>query len=97
LAAIPDSRGNGVISAQVAEHGIAPAWLRHKFWRLIDSIHQEIAAEAGVAVLPPPPGTRDLRGFRLPEFYGTDWIHANTDYGELVLRQCDAALAGSKE
>ncbi len=43
------------IDAMVAEHGPAPTSLRYKFWRLVNTIHDELAAAANIPALPVPP------------------------------------------
>ena len=91
--AIPKGSSSKAIDAMVAEHGPAPALLRYKFWRLVNAIHDEVAAATNVRVLPVPPETVQSNGFRRPEYYYTDWIHANARYGEFVLKQIDASRA----
>ena len=93
FAAIASGSSSKALDAMVAEHGAAPAQLRYKFWRLAQAIQQETAAANGLDLLPLPPQTTDAAGFRRPEFHSTDWSHANTAYGELVLQQFDALLA----
>jgi hypothetical protein len=82
---------DALMAPLVAEHGLAPGWLRYKFWRLCEAVHQEKAAAARIEVLPIPAEAVDERGFRRPE-YVRDWIHANAEYGELLLQRCDALL-----
>ena len=91
--AIPRGSSSKANDAMVVEHGPAPALLRYKFWRLVKTIHDEVAAAANVRVLPVPPETVQSNGFRRPEYYSTDWIHANEQYGELVLKQIDTSRA----
>jgi len=95
LSAISGGKFDVQMESLVAEHGFAPGWLRYKFWRLCHSVHQEKAAAAKVEVLPIPAEAVDERGFRRPEHYSKDWIHANAAYGEFMLKQCDALLARS--
>jgi hypothetical protein len=95
LAAIPGGSSNPRIDSLVAEHGLAPGWLRYKFWRMCHAVYCEKARAAKVEVLPIPAEAVDERGFRRPEYYSQDWIHANSAYGELVLKQCDELLARS--
>ena len=92
FAAIPRGSSNRDIDALVAKHGATPALVRYKFWRLAATIQEELAASFAAVALPVPEGTVDEDGLRRPEFHSTDWIHANTAYGELVLRQIDARL-----
>jgi len=90
FSAIPGGSSSASIDKLVAEHGLSPPLLRYKFWRLVDSIYEEIAAETGVTALPVPPEALQPNGFRRAEYYSTDWIHGNPAYGELVLGQIDA-------
>jgi len=93
LSAFARRSSSADIDRLVAEHGPTPALLRYKFWRLAANIHDSIATALAAELLPLPAGTIDEVGFRRPEFHHTDWLHANTAYGELVLRQIDARLA----
>ena len=90
---IPRGSSNPEIDLLVADHGAAPAHLRYKFWRLVAAVHDELAAATPAEAFPLPQDTVDAEGFRLPAFHSTDWIHANSDHGERVLRQIDARLA----
>ncbi len=83
------------IDAQVEKFGVAAPVLRYKFWKLCDEIYREKAAAHGVIVLPPPGDSRTAEGFRRPEYFGPDWIHANLAYGELVLKQIEAIVRGA--
>lgn len=69
--------------------------LRYKLWKLCEAIYREWCAEKGLTFLEIPPGTTEPDGFRKPEYFGRDWIHASTSYGALVIRQMQAALASS--
>jgi hypothetical protein len=93
FAAIPGGSSNKHIDGLVARHGLAPALLRYKFWRLASDIYTQMAATTGVKTLPAPPQSLATDGFRRAEYNSTDWIHGNSAYGELVLRQIDALLA----
>lgn len=91
--AIPGGTSDPRLDEKVKELGVAPASLRRKFWRVCETIFQEACKELGVTFLPAPLETFDKRGFRRREYWSTDWIHANADYGELVLRQLDEVLS----
>jgi hypothetical protein len=93
FSAIPSGSSDRSIDALVAAHGIAPEQLRYKYWRLVDLVHREIAARRKVEPLIPPRGTVDVNGFRQTEYYGNDWIHANEEYGELVIKQFEVLIA----
>jgi hypothetical protein len=95
--AIPGGSSNKHMDRLVAEHGVAPALLRYKFWRLISDIYNQMAAARGAKSLPVPPECLAPDGFRRAEYNSTDWIHANPQYGELVLKQIDALLAQKAE
>jgi hypothetical protein len=77
----------------VDQYGFAPGLLRYKFWRLCYDVYQEKAAAANVSIVPIPDEAFDAQGFRRPEHYTGDWIHANRAYGELMLKQLDKRLA----
>jgi hypothetical protein len=76
--------------AGLAERGVAPAPLRLKLWRLQCAVLESLCAEWGIRLLPPPKGTQTPEGFLKPAYYSDDATHANTAYGELVLRQLEA-------
>jgi len=97
FAAIPGGSSSKHIDGLVAQHGVAPAWLRYKFWRLVSDVYNQMAAAAGAKALPTPPESQAPDGFRRAEYDSTDWIHGNARYGELVLRQIDALLAAKAE
>jgi hypothetical protein len=86
---IPGGTSNEALDAKVKEFGLAPAASRYKFWKVCEQIFREKSKEQGVPFLPVPAETVDRNGFRHREYYGQDWIHASTSYGELVLRQVD--------
>jgi hypothetical protein len=86
--------------ADIAAHGVTPAPIRLKLWRLQCAVLQSLGTEWGVRLLPPPEGTQTPEGFLKPEYYKNDATHANVAYGELALRQLEAvadATARAKE
>lgn len=76
--------------AGITTHGVTPAPIRLKLWRLQCAVLQSLCAEWGVRLLPPPQGTQTPQGFLKPEYYKNDATHANVAYGELALRQLEA-------
>jgi hypothetical protein len=85
--------------AGIAAHGVTPAPIRLKLWRLQCAVLQSLCTEWGVHLLPPPEGTQTPEGFLKPEYYKNDATHANPAYGELALRQLEgvaAAIAPAK-
>lgn len=74
----------------IREHGIAPAPVRLKVWRVQVLVLRALCAEIGVAVLPVPDAALTPEGFLDPAFYARDATHANAAYGALVLRQIAA-------
>ncbi len=93
FSAISDPR----LNAQVEQFGIADPVLRYKFWKLCEEIYQEKAVAHGVTLLPVPPESHAAEGFRRPEYFGPDWLHANVAYGELVLKQLDQIIGGTRQ
>jgi hypothetical protein len=77
------------LDASVKEFGLASATLRYKFWKVCEQIFRKKSIEQGVPFVPVPAESVDSNGFRYREYYGQDWIHASTSYGELVLCQVD--------
>lgn len=78
--------------AGLAEHGVTAAPVRLKLWMVQVAALEDLCAELGVTLLPPPPGTQTEAGFLRPEFYADDATHANVDYGLLVIRQVEALV-----
>lgn len=81
--------------AGIATHGVTPAPLRLKLWRLQCAVLRSLCAEWDVRLLPPPEGTQTPEGFLKPEYYKNDATHANAAYGELALRQLEAVAAAT--
>ena len=63
----------------------------------MNDLYNQMAAAKGVQALPAPPGSLAPDGFRRAEYNAMDWMHANSQYGELVLAQVDALLAPKAE
>ena len=70
-----------------ARHGMAPALLRYKAWRLHGRLLAQDCRAAGLPFLPVPAAVQDPRGFLVPEAWGADAIHANAWYGRQLIEQ----------
>lgn len=95
--AIPGGTSSSYFDDKVRELGVAPASLRRKFWRLCEAIFREACEQQGITFIAAPPETFDEHGFRRREYWSADWLHANAEYGELVLCQIDNLLSQIKE
>lgn len=80
----------------IADLGVSAPELRLAFWRLQANLLEQLCAELGIKVLPPPAAAMDTDGFLAPEFYANDATHANPSYGELVLQQIETCFAGTE-
>jgi hypothetical protein len=69
---------------------VAPAHLRYKVWRLHSAMVAEFCDVEGIFFLPHPEAAVDSGGFLLDDYFH-DGIHANKMYGELLLKQMQAA------
>ena len=78
----------------LTRHGVTPAAIRLKVWRVQIMILRELCGKAGVILLPNPPETLTPDGFLAPEFYAKDATHANRRYGQSVLNQIAALDTG---
>ena len=83
-------RHASVFADAVAEHGVAPATLRLKLWRLQSEAYRAACADGGIGFLPVPEAALDPDGFLRPNGWGPDPTHANAWYGALVLDQVEA-------
>jgi hypothetical protein len=79
----------------IADLGVSAPELRLAFWRLQASVLEQLCAELGIEILPPPPASLDADGYLAPDFYANDATHANPSYGELVLQQIEACFSGT--
>lgn len=70
-----------------ARAGLAPAALRLKVWRLHGRLLAEDARRLGLRLLPAPPQAIGPDGGLAPACQGPDAIHANAEYGRLVIEQ----------
>ena len=75
---------------QIAEHGVSPPILRMKLWLLQSEIYRDHCEALGIGFLPVPDEATDAEGFLDQRGWPPDPAHANTWYGELVVRQLDA-------
>ena len=82
----------GVFAGKMAEHGIAPASLRYKLWRLHSAILSDLCRDLGVTLLPVPADTQDADGMLAADAWNPDPTHANAWYGARVLRDLAAHL-----
>ncbi|HEV7279892.1 MAG TPA: hypothetical protein VGN57_06720 [Pirellulaceae bacterium] len=71
----------------ISQHGVAPASLRYKLWRLHSSIFREACDRSGFKFLPAPKAMQDERGMLVPQAWHEDPTHANQVYGERMYRQ----------
>jgi SAM-dependent methyltransferase len=94
--AIPGGTSDPRLDEKVRKLGVAPETLRRKFWRVCETIFREACEQQHIVFVPAPLGTSDQNGFRRREYWGTDWLHGNPEYGELVLRQLDDLVAAGK-
>jgi hypothetical protein len=71
----------------LAEHGVAPAALRYKIWRLQSAAVRQACNELGLRLLPAPASVRDAQGFLVPQALADDPTHANPWYGRQLIEQ----------
>lgn len=74
----------------VERYGIVPAPVRWKLWRLQSDLYRDACEAIGINFLPTPPEALDPDGFLAEAGWNPDPTHANSWYGEFVLRQIDA-------
>ena len=88
---LPLRTSDRTLNAEIERHGAAPPALRRKVFAICEAIYRDIAAQAGAPLAWPE--AADAQGFRRPEFFGRDWLHANAHWGALALAQIEAACA----
>lgn len=82
-------RGDGI--------SISSASVRLKLWNLEMNVIRHVCNEWGIQFLPAPESAMTPDGYLKPEYYGIDATHANTAYGELVLRQLEKTACETGE
>ena len=83
-------RHPSVFAAAIAEHGVSPAALRLKLWRLQSEAYSAACAGLGIGFVPVPPAALDRDGFLRPDGWNPDPTHASAWYGALALSQVEA-------
>jgi hypothetical protein len=78
------AQAKGARRDELQQTGIAPAQFRCKVWRLLVLATHDLCVTEGVNVVEPPGATLDESGCLLQQFWG-DGIHANTEYGTILL------------
>jgi len=66
--------------------GVPEPPLRYRLWQLFTDLADELCRDADIDFLPVPPLSIDKGGF-LEERYRKDSLHANEEYGQLVLSE----------
>lgn len=76
----------------IAAHGITPAIIRYKLWRLHSQIYRDACKELGITYVPAPEKALDRDGMLDARAWSIDPVHANAWYGHFVLEQITAAM-----
>jgi len=76
----PDSFG-----AAVAAHGVSPALVRYKFWRLHSQFWRAVCARLGVEFMTVPTEMCDADGMLIEAAWNPDPTHGNALYGGAVI------------
>lgn len=92
LTAIPEGISLKDFDQRKKTTGMCPPSFRLKVWRLFEDIFKQVCHELGIYFVSPPPDSFDSRGFLRQEYWGNDWLHANRQYGDLVLCQVEKLL-----
>jgi hypothetical protein len=74
-----------IFCEQLDKHGISPAQLRHKVWRLCCAAARRTYEGMGIPVIEPPAEALDEKGFLKPLYQRLDMVHGNPAYGALVV------------
>jgi hypothetical protein len=82
----------GGFAEQIEKRGITPVAIRYKLWWLQASLQKELSRNCGAVFVPVPPAAVNSDGCLLPEYYGGDAVHANAEYGALVIEQLAALV-----
>lgn len=81
----------------VGEHGVSPAAMRYKTWRLHSQLIGEWCDSHGVHFMPVPPAAIDEHGLLRDAYCRDDAAHGNLAYAELVLEQLRGLIATRQE
>ena len=60
--------------------------IRLKLWHVLQALYKEQAEQDDVEFLPVPEAVKDQTGFLKPEFWAEDVTHANSAYGQIMLK-----------
>ena len=75
----------GPFGEEIAKHGITPAAIRRKLWKLQSAIYGSAAEELRVTFLPFPERAMSPSGFLAPDYCYPYPTHANERYGSIML------------
>jgi len=78
-------RAGPISRERLEQHGVAPARLRHKVWRLCLAATRHVCDENAVSLIDPPLVAVDADGCLRVQYRGQDEVHANAAYGDLLL------------
>ena len=76
--------------AAIATHGVPPAPLRHRLWRLYGRLQRAACEALGATFLPVPATVLSSDGYLNPTLAG-DATHGNAGYGERMIRMVEDA------
>jgi hypothetical protein len=68
---------------------IVSRYLRLKMWQIHSSLLADVCAKNDIEFLAAPANSRDYEGFLKAEAYGNDATHANSWYGELLVKHLE--------
>jgi hypothetical protein len=80
----------------LAKHGITPARVRRKLWRLCNVAARQMYEGMGISVIEAPSEALDECGNLAPQYCAQDPVHGNADYGALVIDRL-VSIASSHE
>lgn len=72
----------------VRDFGVSSPYLRYKFWKLHSNLFEEFCMKSGIVYFKNPPEIFDESGF-LSEPYWGDYVHANAQYGAVILQHLE--------
>jgi hypothetical protein len=82
----------GYFEEVVAKHGVAPAVLRYKLWRLNSFQFRDFCAGCGIEFMLSPPEFRDAQGMLVESARDPTPTHANGHYGAAILSRIAAFI-----